>query len=125
MVEYYFKGGLLMISVGREITAQMSGIFCCRNDLNLTLVGDTTGLVGLTGFSVNELQEIHQNNLMSLVSPIYRDKLRKELAEQLAESNQVEEVFPLVCRDESVKWLMCRGCGGTRKTGRNIWQVFW
>ena len=98
-----------MISVGREMTAQMSGTFCCCNDLDLTLVGDTAGLVGLTGYSVNELQEIHQNCLMNLVSPMFVDKLRRELAEQLAESDQIEEAFPLICKDESVKWLMCRG----------------
>ena len=99
-----------MISVGREMTAQMSGTFCCCNDLNLTLVGDTAGLVGLTGYSVNELQEIHQNCLMNLVNPLFVDKLRRELAEQLAESDQIEEAFPLICKNESVKWLMCRGC---------------
>ena len=107
-----------MIFEGREKSSQISGTFCCRNDLHLTLCGETDGLSGLTGFTDQELQEIHQNSLLSLVRLKYRDKIQREIAEQLADLDEVEEVFPVVCKDESVKWLMCRGSRVTAEDGQ-------
>ena len=107
-----------MISMGREMTARISGIFCCRCDIDLTLVGDTAGVAGVTGFTVDELREIYQNDLMDLLVPMYRDKLRIKLTGQLDKDGEVEEVLPLVCKDNSVKWLMCRGLRVTDATGQ-------
>lgn len=98
-----------MIPMGRKMTAQMSGDFCCRCEFDLTLVGDTAGVAGVTGFTVDELREIYQNNLMDLLIPMYRDKLRTKLKIQLDKDGEVEEVLPLICKDGDVKWLMCRG----------------
>ena len=98
-----------MIPMDRGMTARMSGDFCCRCDLGLMLVGDTAGIAGVTGYTVDELGEVYRNELINLLVPMYRDKLRAKLTGQLVTDGEVEEALPLVCKDGAVKWLMCRG----------------
>lgn len=107
-----------MISGGHKMTARISGLFCCRNDLNLTLVNEESDVTGLIGFTNMQLQEIHQNSLMSMVLVKYRDELRQKLSEQLECCDEVETSFPVNCKDGTVKWLLCRGCRVTDPEGR-------
>lgn len=93
----------------REMMARMSGAYCCRNDLCLTLESDAAELSGLLGYSAEEIQTIFHNSLLELASEEERNQLKQTLAEQLAAGDDVELVYSVHHKDGDVIWVLNRG----------------
>lgn len=97
------------VALERELMARMSGAYCCRNDLCLTLKSDAAELSGLVGYSAEEIQSVFHNSLLELTSEEERKQLRQALSEQLSAGDDVELVYSVYHKEGSVIWVLNRG----------------
>ena len=74
-----------MMYTGHELLARFLGEYCCRNDVQLTLAGDTSGLARFLGYTREEIASVYQNSLAAMIPEDARYQLQNALAEQLAE----------------------------------------
>ncbi len=98
-----------MISLECEAIAHLTGSYCCRNDLCLTLESDAAELTGLFGYSAEEIRSIYHNSLLELAEVDARKKLMQRLAEQLSVNDDVELAFPVCHKSGRVIWVLNRG----------------
>ncbi len=85
------------------------GVYCCRNDLELTLNSDARQLSGLFGYSANEINTCFHNSLLELASFEERKKLRASLYAQLAEGDSIEILIPVQHKNGEMIWVLNRG----------------
>ena len=97
------------MEAGSEMMAQMSGTYCCRNDLCLTLESNAAELSGLLGYSAEEIRSIFHNCLLELTGEEERAVLQRTLAEQLAVGDDVELVYSVCHKDGNIIWVLNRG----------------
>ena len=95
----------------------LAGVYCCRNDLWLTLDGDCAPLSTLLGYTEEELQTQFQNRLMNLVLPEDRQKIRRQMLDQLSHGRNVELEYRLLRKDGQVLWVLNKGHLMTREHG--------
>ena len=97
-----------MILTKHEFLARFASEYCCKFDAPLTLVGDTSGLAYLLGYSAGELTELYQNSLAAIVSADVRYNLYQIFTEQLADHDEIECIFPVRHKSGKVLWLLTR-----------------
>ena len=98
-----------MKGLGCEIIARFSGTYYCQNDFNLSLVSDTAGLSGLTGYTIDEIESFYHNNLLEMIDVQAQENLREEIQEQLAMCGALEVVMPVPHKSGQLLWIMNRG----------------
>ena len=91
-----------------ELFSRFTSTYFCRNDLALTLLGDTTGLASLFGYTVDEISSTFQNSLVAMVSADARHKLQNTIVEQLADTDDIECIFPVRHKNGSIVWVLNR-----------------
>ena len=92
-----------------DIYQLLAGVYCCRNDLWLTLDGDITPLSSLLGYTEQELRIQFQSRLMNLVLPEDRQMIRRQMTEQLARSRSIELEYRLLRKDGQIIWVLNKG----------------
>lgn len=91
-----------------ELFSRFSSAYFCRNDFALTLLGDTSGLASLFGYTVEEISSTFQNSLVAMVSTDARHKLQNTITEQLADTDDIECVFPVCHKNGNIVWVLNR-----------------
>lgn len=92
-----------------DIYDLLAGVYCCRNDLWLSLEGDCEPLANLLGYTTAELQSQFQNRLINLVLPEDRQMIRRRMAEQLSLGRNIELEYRLVNKAGQVVWVLNKG----------------
>ena len=87
-----------------ELLARFSSTYCCRNDASLTLVGDTSGLARLFGYTPEELSSLFRNSFLSMVTAEGRNALQSSLAD----GDDIQCVFPVCHKDGHTLWVLNR-----------------
>lgn len=98
--------------------AKFSGLYCCRNDISLTLESDAAELGELFGYSAEEIKTDYHNSILELVNEEARDKLLSKLAEQLSVSDDIEWIFPAFHKNGEMLWVLNRGHRVRRENGQ-------
>jgi len=93
----------------QELVARFAGEYCCRNDQNLTLEGNTAGLTELFGYSEEEIRSVYGNSLWEMTDPDCRELLQRMLAEQLSAGDDIELVFSVRRKNGDRRWVFNRG----------------
>ena len=86
--------------------AKFSGLYCCRNDISLTLESDAAELGELFGYSAEEIKTDYHNSILELVNEEAREKLLSKLAEQLSVSDDIEWIFPAFHKNGEMLWVL-------------------
>lgn len=107
-----------MMYTGHELLARFLGEYCCRNDVQLTLAGDTSGLARFLGYTREEIASVYQNSLAAMIPEDARYQLQNALAEQLAEAEDAECVFPICHKNGKVMWVVNRAVRYKEADGR-------
>ena len=97
----------------REFSARFLGEYCCRNDTALTLVGGTSSLARLLGYTVEEISSVYQNSLIAMVTA----EGQYILQNTLAETDDIECVFPVYHKNGNAVWVLNRAVRQTDEDG--------
>ena len=99
------------------IYSLLAGVYCCHNDLWLSLEGDCEPLANLLGYTTAELKSQFQNRLINLVLPEDRQMIRRRIADQLSQGRNIELEYRLLSKDGQVVWVLNKGHLDTRSHG--------
>ena len=91
-----------------ELFSRFSSTYFCRNDFALTLLGDTTGLASLFGYTVEEISSTFQNSLVAMIRTDARHKLQNTITEQLADTDDIECIIPVCHKNGNIVWVLNR-----------------
>lgn len=92
----------------QELFSRFSSAFYCQNDLTLTLVGDTTGIATLFGYTAEEIAFVFRNSLTAMVRTDAQSILQSTIAEQIADSGDIECIFPVRHKNGNTIWVLSR-----------------
>lgn len=93
-----------MILKEQELLARFSSTYCCKDDELLTLVGDTSGVARLFGYTTEELSALFGNSLAAMVCASERQGLLGDF-----DNDVIECVLPLRHKDGHNVWVLTKG----------------
>ena len=93
-----------MILKEQDLLARFSITYCCKDDELLTLVGDTSGVARLFGYTTEELSALFGNSLAAMVCASERQGLLGDF-----DHDVIECVLPLRHKDGHNVWVLTKG----------------
>ena len=93
-----------MIPTEQALLANFTSTYCCRNDASLTLVGDTSFIAHLFGYTPQELSCLFQNSFLAMAT----DEGREILQNSLVNGEDIQCVFPVCHKDGRTLWMLNR-----------------
>jgi diguanylate cyclase (GGDEF)-like protein/PAS domain S-box-containing protein len=88
-----------------------------RNDSNFTIEEPNQSFLKLTGFSAQELKERFNNKFFLLIAPDDRDRIIKELRDQIHSSSLVELEYRLLTKENGYIWVLDKSAPFTGPNG--------
>lgn len=91
-----------------------------QNDEDFTIEEVNQEFLEMVGFTREEISGRFCNRFSEMIHPDDREKIREEIAEQLATGNKATLQYRVICKDETYKWVMesgrlaCTGDGRKR-----------
>lgn len=101
-----------MIKTDFELLARFSSTYCCKDDEQLTLVGDTSGVARLFGYTTEELSALFGNSLAAMITVEYWQYPIGNFDDE-----SIECVMPLRHKDGRAIWTLIKGLHQTTADG--------
>jgi diguanylate cyclase (GGDEF)-like protein len=102
-----------MIPTEQALLARFSSTYCCRNDASLTLVGDTSCIARLFGYTPEELSCLFRNSFLAIVTAEGREALRNSLTN----GDDIQCVLPVCHKGGRIVWMLNRAVRHTATDG--------
>ena len=104
-------------TVEQKVQPMTDSTFVCRNDDGFTLIRLGRHIPRLGGYTPEMLEAEHQGQLLKMVHPEDREKMRREFREHLQKGTSGEAEYRVCQKDGSVIWVHNRfrltiGAGG-------------
>ena len=102
-----------MIPTEQALLAHFSSTYCCRDDAFLTLVGDTSRIAHLFGYTPEELSCLFRNSFLAMTTTEGREILQNSLVN----GEDIQCVFPVCHKDGHTLWMLNRAVRHTTADG--------
>ena len=102
----------------------LNRILCCRQDETLTIVGGTSSIQELTGYTAKDISETFGGCLIELICLEDRARVLRELNEHLSYSGTAEVEFRIPSKKTHDIWVLCFCHRITGEHGENFLYCF-